>query len=144
MGEQLKTVAKPLEKLSVLITKVTGNSLGFVIALSFVLLWLVAGPVMEYSQLWQNVFSMTTAAATFLMVFLLQRANSKDMQAIHLKLNELIASQSGASNRMLNIEHVSEAELDVIKELHDQLPKDSLDSHSVEHARQPEILIAER
>jgi low affinity Fe/Cu permease len=77
------------------------------------------------------------------MVFLLQRAQAKDMQALHIKLNELIASHIGASNRMLNIESASESELAAMRDLHDRLPKGSMESHSLEHVRERELIIGQ-
>jgi len=137
-------IAVLFEELSVVLTKITASSLGFGIALAFVLMWIFIGPLFNFSQAWQNLLTFSIMIATFLMVFLLQRAQSKDMQAINLKLNELIASQTGASNRMLNVEDLSEAELAFIRDMHDRLPKDSLDSHSLEHVREPEIVIVQR
>jgi low affinity Fe/Cu permease len=73
----------------------------------------------------------------------LQRAQAKDMQALHIKLNELIASQTGASNRMLNIESASESELAAMRDLHDRLPKESMESHSLEHVRDRELILGQ-
>lgn len=82
-----------------------------------------------------------TTIITFLMVFLIQRAQNKDVLALHLKLNELIASQQGASNRLLNVEERTEKELEAFKELHEQLPKDSVAAHSIEHAVKSETIL---
>src|SRR5277367_5598164 len=88
------------EALSTWFTKLTASSVGFAFALLLVIACLLLGFYVHFSALWQNVFSVGTAICTFLMVFLLQRAQSKDLLALHIKLNELIASQSGASNRV--------------------------------------------
>jgi low affinity Fe/Cu permease len=77
-----------------------------------VLVWAVTGPVFKYSETWQLVINTGTTIVTFLMVFLIQKSQNKDSKAVHLKLNELIASHQGTSNRMVNIEDLSEQELD--------------------------------
>src|SRR5207247_1034023 len=79
------------------------------------LIWLASGPFFDFSDTWQLIINTGTTVATFLMVFLIQRAQNKDSQAIHLKLNELVAAIKGASNRLINIEGLTEEE---IKALH--------------------------
>jgi low affinity Fe/Cu permease len=132
---------KFLEHLSQRATRFTASALGFGSALALVLIWLLLGPMFHYSEDWQLVINTLTTIITFLMVFLIQRAQNKDVLALHLKLNELIASQQGASNRLLNVEERTEKELAAFKELHDQLPKDSIAAHSMEHAIKPELIL---
>jgi low affinity Fe/Cu permease len=140
----LRTFENGCETLSAWFTKLTASSVGFGCALLLIVAWVLLGFCFHFSTAWHNILSMSTAISTFLMVFLLQRAQSKDILALHIKLNELVASQSGASNRVMNIEAKSEAELAEIRDLHDRLPKDSLGSHSLEHVIDPQIIIAER
>lgn len=92
-------------------TKFTGSSYAFIGATLIVIVWAVCGPVFNYSETWQLVINTGTTIITFLMVFLIQKTQNKDSKAIQLKLNELIA-QSKCSNRMLNIEDLTEKELD--------------------------------
>ena len=89
-------------------TKFTGSSAAFIAATAIVVIWAVTGPVFHYSETWQLVINTGTTIITFLMVFLIQKAQNKDGKAIQLKLNELIAAQQGASNRMVDIEDLSE------------------------------------
>jgi low affinity Fe/Cu permease len=89
----------------------TGTSLAFLLALAAILIWLVSGPLFGFSDTWQLVINTTTTIITFLMVFLIQRAQNKEMISLHLKLNELIAVLKGASNRLINIEDMSEEEI---------------------------------
>src|SRR5262249_677610 len=105
-----------------------------------VLIWLATGPVFDYSNTWQLIINTGTTIVTFLMVFLIQRAQNKDSQAIHLKLNELVAAVKGASNRLINVQSLSE---DEIKALHAHYGRLVLlsksdekftESHSVEEA----------
>lgn len=93
-------------------TGFTGSSSAFVGAACLVLAWAICGPFFHFSETWQLVINTGTTIITFLMVFLIQKAQNKDSKAIQLKLNELIASSRLASNRMINIEELTETELD--------------------------------
>ena len=110
-------------------THFTGSSAAFITATVIVILWAVTGPVFKYSETWQLVINTGTTIITFLMVFLIQKAQNKDGKAIHLKLNELIAATKGTSNRMVDIEDLSEEELDQLhkfyKKLSDLAEKDN-------------------
>src|SRR5688500_7987495 len=99
------------ERLARRITDATGSALGFFIALGIVLAWGALGPVFGYSDTWQLVINTGTTIVTFLMVFLVQRTQNKDSLAIQIKLNELVAAVHGASNRLVDIEALSEGEL---------------------------------
>jgi low affinity Fe/Cu permease len=94
--------------------KWSGTSMAFGIASGIIVVWCVSGPFFGYSDTWQLVINTGTTIVTFLMVFLIQRAQNKDSQAIHLKLNEIVAALEGASNRMINAESMTEEELTVL------------------------------
>ena len=81
-----------LARLSKTATDWTGTSTAFALAASTILIWLITGPYFDYSNTWQLVINTGTTIVTFLMVFLIQRSQNKDSQAIHLKLNELVAA----------------------------------------------------
>ncbi|GAB2976709.1 hypothetical protein GCM10027049_09510 [Mucilaginibacter puniceus] len=100
------------ERFSNWATTATGSSWAFFIALSIIITWLVTGPIFDYSDTWQLIINTGTTIVTFLMVFLIQKSQNKDSKAVHLKLNELLASHQGASNRMVDIEDLTEDELD--------------------------------
>jgi len=100
------------EKFSNWATMATGSSAAFLIAITIILVWGITGPIFKYSNTWQLIINTGTTIVTFLMVFLIQKSQNKDSKAIHLKLNELLASHQGASNRMVDIEDLTEAELD--------------------------------
>src|SRR5262249_83430 len=87
----------------------------FLAAAGLTVLWLASGPLFQFSDTWQLVMNTATSIITFLMVFLLQRSHNKESLAIHLKLNELLAAKRGASNRLINVEDLSEEE---VRELH--------------------------
>jgi low affinity Fe/Cu permease len=82
-------------------TIVTGSSTAFLTAISVIIIWGITGPIFKYSDTWQLIINTGTTIVTFLMVFLIQKSQNKDSKAIHLKLNELLASHQGASNRWL-------------------------------------------
>lgn len=100
-----------LERFARSLTNWTGSTYAFVLAASVIACWLVTGPLFAFSDTWQLVINTSTTIVTFLMVFLIQRAQNKDSLAIHVKLNELLAAHPGASNRLLNVEGLSEQEL---------------------------------
>ncbi|MDY0906841.1 low affinity iron permease family protein [Pedobacter sp. CFBP9032] len=130
------------EKFANAATKFTGSSFAFIAATLIVLIWAVTGPVFHYSETWQLVINTGTTIITFLMVFLIQKAQNKDGKAIQLKLNELIAVQQGASNRMVDIEDLSEQELDQLHKFYvtiATLAKKEADihcSHSIDVAKE--------
>ena len=130
------------EKFANAATKFTGSSFAFIAATLIVLIWAVTGPVFHYSETWQLVINTGTTIITFLMVFLIQEAQNKDGKAIQLKLNELIAAQQGASNRMVDIEDLSEQELDQLHKFYvtiATLAKKEADihcSHSIDVAKE--------
>src|SRR5690242_2162239 len=111
--QQLMKKKKNLfERFSNWATVATGSSGAFISAISVIVIWAVSGPLFHYSDTWQLVINTGTTIITFLMVFLIQKSQNKDSKAIHLKLNELLASHEGTSNRMVDIEDLSEEELD--------------------------------
>ncbi|MCC7008817.1 MAG: low affinity iron permease family protein [Acidobacteria bacterium] len=130
------------EHLAERVTQWTGSNAGFAAAAAIVVIWAVLGPVFAFSDTWQLVINTGTTIVTFLMVFLIQRAQNKDALALHLKLNELVAALQGASNRMIDVEALSEEELQVLRSHYRELAKLSRaerhtrQSHSVEEARQ--------
>jgi low affinity Fe/Cu permease len=109
------------QKMSVKVTKATGSPLAFSIALIVVLLWGITGPIFGFSDTWQLVINTGTTIITFLMVFIIQQSQNKDTTAIQLKLNELIACNERASNRLVDIEDLTEEELEKIKKFYVKL-----------------------
>jgi low affinity Fe/Cu permease len=105
-----------LERFSTKVSQWAGSTAAFGIALGFVLAWALTGPIFHFSQGWQMVINTGTTIATFLMVFLIQRAQNKESRALQLKLNEVVASHEGASNRLVGAEELSEEDLRVLHE----------------------------
>ncbi|RYY52846.1 MAG: low affinity iron permease family protein [Chitinophagaceae bacterium] len=128
------------ERMATAITCWTGSSAAFICAFATILFWGLSGPVFHFSDTWQLVINTGTTIITFLMVFLIQKSQNKDGKAIQLKLNELIAASRFASNRMVDIEDLTEDELDVLHRyyqlLADKAEKDDdiHSSHSIDAA----------
>ena len=128
------------EKFSHRVTHATGSPSAFLIAMSVIIVWAATGPIFGFNNTWQLVINTGTTVITFLMVFLIQQAQNKDGKAVELKLNELIAATRGASNRLIDVEALSEAELDLLHGYFQELVKlarkdrDMTKSHSVEEA----------
>ncbi|MBC7743762.1 MAG: low affinity iron permease family protein [Flavobacterium sp.] len=122
------------------ITLFAGSSIAFGGALLIIILWGITGPLFSYSETWQLVINTGTTIITFLMVFLIQKSQNKESKAIQLKLNELIAASNSASNRMVDIEDLSEEEMDKLHKFYAKLSKlaekgnDIHKSHSIDAA----------
>jgi low affinity Fe/Cu permease len=121
-------------------TDTSGSTTAFFLAVFIIIAWLATGPIFGYSDTWQLVINTGTTVVTFLMVFLIQRAQNKDARAVHLKLNELVAAVQGASNRLINAENLTEEELEILHAHYGHLLELAraeghiTDSHSVEEA----------
>src|SRR3569832_724220 len=115
MPRKRNAVSEFLERFSHKATRATGTSVAFVVAVLVILVWGITGPIFHYSDTWQLVINTGTTIVTFLMVFLIQRAQNKDALAIHLKLYEIVAALEGASNRLIDVEDLSEPEIDALR-----------------------------
>jgi low affinity Fe/Cu permease len=119
-----------------------GSTPALVAAVSLIVVWLATGPLFGFSDTWQLVMNTATSIITFLMVFLIQRSQNKDALALQLKLNELVAAMQGASNRLIDVESLSEKELDTLHRHYRRLvemskkDEDLGKSHSVDEAEQ--------
>jgi low affinity Fe/Cu permease len=114
--KQAPWAGNSLERFSTKVSQWAGSTPAFGFALGFVLAWALTGPLFRFSQGWQMVINTGTTIATFLMVFLIQRAQNKESRAIQLKLNEVVASHEGASNRLVGAEELSEEDLRLLHE----------------------------
>ena len=119
-----KLLAK-FDKFSSLVTKATGSPLAFILAATAIVVWAITGPIFGFSDTWQLVINTGTTIITFLMVFIIQQSQNKDTTALHLKLNELIAATKTASNRLIDIEDLSEEEIKTIKKFYIKLSEQS-------------------
>jgi low affinity Fe/Cu permease len=103
-------------KVSQAIAHWVGSPQAFALALIGITLWLFLGPVFHYSDTWQLVINTTTTIITFLMVFLIQNTQNRDARAFHLKLDELIRSHKGARNQLIELENLSDLDLDILQD----------------------------
>jgi low affinity Fe/Cu permease len=109
------------EKLATKVTKATGSTPVILAAFLVVVVWGISGPIFDYSETWQLVINTGTTIITFLMVFLIQKTQNKDSLAIQIKLNELVAAHELTSNHMIDVEDLSEQELEVIEKYYAKL-----------------------
>lgn len=95
--------------------RLVGHPMMFLAAIATLVVWGISGPIFHYSDTWQLVINTATSLLTFLIVFLIQNTQNRDAKAIHLKLDELIRSHSPAHNDMIDIENLSDEELDELE-----------------------------
>jgi low affinity Fe/Cu permease len=126
-------------------SKAVGSSVAFICAVLVVVAWAISGPFFDFSETWQLVINTGTTIITFLMVFLIQKAQNKDALAIQLKLNELVASNEYSSNRLVDIESMTEEEMMIVQKYYHKLSElsdkhESLQtSHSIEEAHEDHL-----
>jgi low affinity Fe/Cu permease len=139
--KKISTFSRFFDKLANQVTHITGKPVTFIIALLVIIVWGISGPVFKFSDTWQLVINTGTTIITFLMVFIIQQTQNKDTMALHLKLNELIACNENASNRLIDIEDLTEEELQIVKRFYVKLAELALksndlhSSHSVDEAQ---------
>jgi low affinity Fe/Cu permease len=123
------------------VAQLVGSPWGFGTALLLVAAWALSGPAFGYSDHWQLIINTGTTIVTFLIVFLIQHTQNKDARAIQMKLNELLAAVEGASNRLINVEKLSDEELDRLQAQFQALAEhirargDAAHAHSVEEEK---------
>jgi low affinity Fe/Cu permease len=133
-------VSVVLERFAHAVTEWVGGSGAFALAAGVVLVWGLTGPLFGFSDTWQLVINTGTTIVTFLMVFLIQRSQNKDAKALHLKLNEVVAALHGASNRLINVEDLTENDVRTLHRHYQKLVEmakrdgDVAQSHSIEEA----------
>ncbi|MEX2141727.1 MAG: low affinity iron permease family protein [Pirellulales bacterium] len=131
-----------MERIALVATHWSGSSAAFILAAGVIVVWLVSGPLFGFSDTWQLVINTGTTIVTFLMVFLIQRSQNKEAVALQLKLNELVAAIEGASNRLINIEDLSEEEIATLHRHYNKLSRLAehdgklTHSHSIEEAEE--------
>lgn len=119
------------DRLAGRVTHAVGSPLAFALAVLSILVWALVGPLFDFSGNWQLVINTGTTIVTFLMVFVIQQSQNKDSVALHLKLNELLASHHSASNRLIAIEDLDEEELLVLRKFYGRLAALAAQSHGV-------------
>ena len=112
------------------VSNIAGTSWVFIAAFTVIVVWAITGPMFGFSDTWQLVINTGTTIITFLMVFLIQNTQNRDAKAIHLKLDELIKGVKGARTGMVNLEELSDDELE---ELHKEFERLHRENPTLEH-----------
>ena len=103
------------------VEEASGSIWTFLAAVLIIITWLVSGPIFGFSDTWQLVINTGTTIVTFLMVFLIQHAQTRDIRAVHLKLDELVRAVGGASNKLIDVEEKSDRQLRELQEKYRQI-----------------------
>jgi low affinity Fe/Cu permease len=111
----MKSFVAYFSNFTTFIARMSGHPALSFLALLSIIIWLFLGPLFKYSPGWQLVINTTTTIITFIMVFLIQNTQYRDIQSIHVKLDELIRAQSGAHNILLDLEGLSQEQIDAVK-----------------------------
>jgi low affinity Fe/Cu permease len=133
------------DKFSAKVTAAAGSPSAFIAAFLIIIIWGITGPLFKFSDTWQLVINTGTTIITFLMVFVIQQSQNKDTKALHLKLNELIACNKLASNRLIDIEDLTADEIEVLKKYYVELAKLSAkeksihSTHSIDEAKENHV-----
>jgi low affinity Fe/Cu permease len=139
-NKKASSFSRFFDKFSNKVTRATGSPLAFILALLIIVVWGITGPLFHFSDTWQLVINTGTTIVTFLMVFVIQQSQNKDTMALHLKLNELIAVNKDASNRLIDVEDLTEDELRLLKKFYIKLAdlaeksNDLHSTHSIDEA----------
>ena len=114
-----------------------GSRWAFVAAIGVIVAWALTGPIFHYSDTWQLVINTGTTIVTFLMVFLIQNTQNRDARAIHLKLNELIHAVDKAKNKMIDVENLSDLELDKLAKTYEKIRTNAEERHQTKKNAAP-------
>jgi low affinity Fe/Cu permease len=122
--QEKQTVGMSFARLASKAAGIVGSPWAFLLAVVSCLLWALLGPVYGYSDTWQLVINTATTVLTFLVVFLIQNTQNRDAKAIHLKLDELIHSTRRAHNEMIDIEKLSDEELEELAKHYEHIRRE--------------------
>ena len=119
--QKIKSHNKRIEDIASTIIEVAGSTTMLVLAFLLVFVWTIFGFFLKFSEKWEMIIGTSSSVITILMVFLIQKSQNKHSLSIQLKLNELVAANAKASNRLVNVEGMTEEELKVIKKYYSKL-----------------------
>lgn len=106
-----------------MVVRISGHPIAFAIAITIILIWVLTGPLLHFDNTWLLVINTVATIITFLMIFLIRNAQNRESEAVQLKLDELIRATKAARNTLLDIEELSEKDLDRIKVRFERLAK---------------------
>jgi low affinity Fe/Cu permease len=115
-----------------------GSRWSFVAAIGVIVVWGLTGPIYHYSDTWQLIINTGTTIVTFLMVFLIQNTQNRDARAIHLKLNELIHAVDKAKNQLIDVENLSDLELEELTKTYEQIRASAQDRRRTRNSASPQ------
>lgn len=124
--------------LAKLASRVSGRPAIFAVALGFIVVWGITGPIFGFSDTWQLVINTATTIVTFLMVFLIQNTQNRDTEAIQIKLDELIRATKGAHNALLDLEEMEQSQLDEFHAHYEKLAQEARGGLKPGHLKSPE------
>src|ERR1043166_4179311 len=130
---------KIFRKFANLVSNIVGTSWVFILAVTVIVVWALSGPMFHYSDTWQLVINTGTTIVTFLMVFLIQNTQNRDAKAIHLKLDELIKGVKGARTGLVNLEQLSDADLERLQSEFERLHKSLGHLHEKEDEQEAQL-----
>lgn len=107
------------------VARTTGRPLSFILAVALIAAWLLTGPIFGFSDTWQLVINTATTVVTFLMVFVIQNTQTRDTEAIQVKLDELIRATAGAHNALLDLEELEEEQLEQFRARYEALAREA-------------------
>src|SRR2546423_6354016 len=111
-------------------SQAVGSSWAFILAVLIIVIWAITGPMFRFSNTWQLVINTGTTIITFLMVFLIQNTQNRDAKAIHLKLDELLKGVKGARTGLVNLEQLSDRELEELQKEFERLHEKANHEHA--------------
>ncbi|HEX7723484.1 MAG TPA: low affinity iron permease family protein [Pyrinomonadaceae bacterium] len=117
-------------------SQLVGSSSAFILAVLIIVVWAITGPTFHFSDTWQLVINTGTTIITFMMVFLIQNTQNRDAKAIHLKLDELLKGVKGARTGLVNLEQLSDAELEKLQKEFERLHRHANHVHKAGDERQ--------
>jgi low affinity Fe/Cu permease len=144
-NKKVDNLSRTFERISNVITKAAGRPATSLGSIVLVLIWAASGPFFDFSENWQLIINTSTTIITFLMVFVIQTSQNKDTIAVQIKLNELIAANKNASNRLIDVEDLTAAELEVLKKFYVKLSqlaekeRDLFSTHSIDEAEKVHV-----
>jgi len=112
-------------RLAKLASRATGQPATFMIAVTIIALWAITGPIFHFSDTWQLVINTSTTIVTFLMVFLIQNTQNRDAEVMQIKLDELIRAIESAHNALLDLEELSDGEIDLVRADYEKLAQEA-------------------
>ena len=125
-----ETLGVRFARMSARTSQLVGTSWMFLLACSGILIWGLTGPMFHFSDTWQLIVNTATTIVTFLMVFLIQNTQNRDARAIHLKLDEIIRSIHPAHNEMIDIEKLSDEELEQLAKHYERIREECDQRHA--------------